>query len=118
MRAAVLEDVGRGGTARSLIIKSDVPVPSICEGDVLVRVHASSINPLDNQMRYYHPLFYSSRSFPPISNRFGYARSITGLTIDSPLILGRECSGIVEKAGQNVWNFKVSTYERGGREDV
>eukprot|EP00026_Physarum_polycephalum_P011505 Phypoly_transcript_11735.p1 GENE.Phypoly_transcript_11735~~Phypoly_transcript_11735.p1 ORF type:complete len:366 (+),score=57.23 Phypoly_transcript_11735:74-1171(+) len=84
MRAAVLEDIG---STKNLVL-SRVPIPSICAGDVLVKVHASSINPLDNQMR------------------FGYARSITGLTIDSPVILGRECSGVVEKVGQNVWNFK------------
>jgi NADPH:quinone reductase-like Zn-dependent oxidoreductase len=56
MRAAVLEDLGRG-TTKGLVV-SNVPIPSVHAGDVLVRVHASSINPLDNQMRYLQ-LIYS-----------------------------------------------------------
>lgn len=47
----------------------------------------------------YHTYFFHCRS--------GYARSIAGLKIESPLILGRECSGVIEKVGANVWHFKV-----------
>lgn len=50
-RAAVLRDIGVGGSAKEVVLASDVPVPTLSAGDVLVRVHASSINPLDIQMR-------------------------------------------------------------------
>lgn len=64
----------------------DVPVPEIDPGDVLVRVHASALNPLDIHM---------------IS---GYAAQFFPITF--PYALGTDFSGVIAKVGNAVVDFK------------
>lgn len=64
----------------------DVPVPSIGDGDVLVRVHAAAVNPLDlklqsGAMRAYFPLAF-------------------------PYTLGTDFAGVVERVGPGAHRFR------------
>jgi len=65
----------------------DAPRPALQEGDVLVRVHAAGINPVDWKIRQ------------------GYMQSFLPLKL--PLILGWDLSGVVEEVGPGVSNFSV-----------
>ena len=62
----------------------DVPMPEAGPGEVLVKVAATSVNPIDWKLRS------------------GAAKAIMPLTF--PAILGRDVAGTVEKAGPNVNN--------------
>lgn len=63
----------------------DIPVPSFSESEVLVRVNAAGINPVDTYIRE------------------GAYATLPKL----PAILGREVAGIVEDVGDGVNNLKV-----------
>lgn len=65
----------------------DAPDPNPGPGEVLVRVHAASINPIDWKLRS------------------GAAKHIYPLTF--PAILGRDVAGVVEQLGDGVSGFKV-----------
>jgi len=67
--------------------KVNVPKPE--KSQILIKVHATSINPLDNVMRK------------------GYAKSIVGINQELPIILGRECSGEIVEVGEDVWDYSV-----------
>lgn len=62
---------------------SDVPKPVPCKGQILVRVHATSINPLDYQVR-----------------RGDYSDHVP-----LPAITGHDVSGVVEEVGPGVTAF-------------
>lgn len=66
---------------------NEVPTPEPNENEVLVKVMAAAVNPLD------------------ILQLTGSVRLIQDYRM--PLTLGNECSGIVEKTGNNVKNFRV-----------
>lgn len=64
----------------------EIPIPEPSEQEILIRVKAAAVNPLDNligtgQVRLIQP-------FP------------------MPVILGNECSGVVERVGRGVKGFK------------
>ena len=61
---------------------NDVPIPKMGDYDVLIRVKAAAVNPVD------------------ILNLTGAVRLIQDYRM--PLTLGNECAGIVEKAGKYV----------------
>lgn len=63
----------------------DVPVPAISDSEVLIRVKAAAVNPVD--------LLILS----------GSVKLIQGYSM--PLTLGNECAGIVEQVGSKVQNF-------------
>lgn len=65
---------------------SDIPVPTIAENEVLVKVKAAAVNPLE------------------LLILTGSVRLIQDYSF--PLTLGNECSGIVEKVGRNVTEFQ------------
>ena len=65
---------------------NDIPVPEIGDDDILIRVKAAAVNPVD------------------ILNLTGAVRLIQDYKM--PLILGNECSGIVEKVGRHVTRFQ------------
>lgn len=71
-------------------ILCDIPIPEIMDSEVLIKVKAASINPVD--------LLITSGSIRLIQD------------YPMPLTLGNECSGIVEKVGRNVKNFKKGDY--------
>jgi NADPH:quinone reductase-like Zn-dependent oxidoreductase len=65
----------------------DMPVPEIGEGQILVEVHATNINPIDWKMRE-----------GTMAMRYGD---------EFPMILGWDCSGIVTEVGEGVRDFAV-----------
>ena len=65
----------------------EVPKPEVGEGEVLVKVMASAVNPLE------------------LLIMTGAVKLIAGYKF--PLTLGNECAGIVEKVGTKVRNFSV-----------
>ena len=66
---------------------SDIHIPSIKEDEVLVRVKAAAVNPVD------------------ILNLKGSVRLIQDYKM--PLTMGKECSGVVEKIGSKVKRFNL-----------
>ena len=83
MKAAVLTGYDRNG--RALEIR-DVPMPEMGENDVLVKVRAAGVNPLDNMIIRGEVKLIVPYSFP--------------------LVMGNEFVGIVEKVGGNVKRFR------------
>lgn len=65
---------------------NDIPVPEIGDDELLIRVKAAAVNPVD------------------ILNLTGAVRLIQDYKM--PLTLGNECAGIVEKAGRQATRFK------------
>jgi NADPH:quinone reductase-like Zn-dependent oxidoreductase len=82
MKAVVLHEYGGPGK----LMYEDVPDPVAGEGQVLVRVTASSVNPIDYKLRS------------------GAAKHLFPLEL--PAILGRDISGIVREVGKGVSGFK------------
>lgn len=68
------------------ITVNDIPVPEIRDDDILIRVKAAAVNPVD------------------ILNLTGAVRLIQDYKM--PLTLGNECAGIVEKVGRHVTQFQ------------
>ncbi|AQX10241.1 zinc-dependent alcohol dehydrogenase family protein [Elizabethkingia ursingii] len=81
MKAAILEEFG---PVTNFIVK-EVPVSKPKFKEVLVKVFATSINPLDYQMR-----------------RGDYKNELS-----LPIITGHDVSGIIVELGQGIENFKV-----------
>jgi NADPH:quinone reductase-like Zn-dependent oxidoreductase len=84
MKAVIL--IGFGGV-ENLVIE-EVPVPVISDNEVLIRVKALSINPVD------------------IKTRLGRGHA-SRLREYNPIILGWDVSGIVSKTGKSVTSFKT-----------
>jgi NADPH:quinone reductase-like Zn-dependent oxidoreductase len=83
MKAVVLHEYG----SPSKLVYEDFDDPVPAAGEVLVRVHAVSVNPIDWKIRS------------------GAARERFPVTF--PAILGRDVAGIVAKLGEGVEGFKV-----------
>ena len=64
----------------------DAPVPEIQDDEVLIKVHATSVNPVDWKTRE------------------GYVEEL--IPHDFPLILGWDVSGVIENMGSKVTNFR------------
>lgn len=84
MRAAVVRAFGGPEVVR---LATDVPVPRLAPDEVLVRVAAASVSPLDARVRA------------------GYARALYAPML--PLILGRDVSGEVVARGDNARSFPL-----------
>ncbi|MGH3561527.1 MAG: NADP-dependent oxidoreductase, partial [Mycobacterium sp.] len=82
MKAFVVSRYGNANGVQAV----EVPEPELRDGDVLVQVHAASINPLDLKIR--------NGALKPL------------LPYKLPLILGNDLAGIVVKAGPQVQRFK------------
>src|SRR6476661_7829229 len=82
MKAFVVEKYGKDG-----LRAADIPSPTVGDHDVLVRVSAASINPLDKMVRNgeFKQLIKYKRPFP----------------------LGHDLSGVVTRVGAEVQDFKV-----------
>lgn len=74
----------------------DAPRPEPSEGEVLIRIHATTVNPFD------------------VGVRAGYMSSYLNHTL--PLILGTDAAGVVEELGPGVSEFQRgdTVYARGG----
>lgn len=81
MRAMIMTDFG---PAEKVFVQDDIPTPAPGHGELLVRVHATSVNPLDLQIRRGD---YREDTRPPI-------------------VLGHDVSGVVEEVGAGVTRFK------------
>lgn len=82
MKAFLIDRYGKKETGRI----GDVPMPPLRDGDVLIRVHAASVNALDTKIRR------------------GEFKVI--LPYRLPLILGNDLAGTVERVGAGVSQFK------------
>ncbi len=82
MKAFVVEKYGRDGPRAA-----DVPEPTVGRRDVLVRVSAASINPLDKMTR--------NGEFKQLIKR------------KPPFVLGHDMAGVVTEAGADVRDFNV-----------
>ncbi len=82
MKAALIDRYGSNDRVRV----TDVAVPGIGAQDLLVRVHAASVNPLDVKMRD------------------GKLKAL--LKYQFPLVLGNDLSGVVAEVGNQVTRFK------------
>src|SRR5438552_18516745 len=65
-----------------VLMYEDAPRPTIADNEVLVRVHAAAINPIDR------------------ATRAGYLQGMVDFSL--PLILGLGLSGVAEAGGQMV----------------
>jgi alcohol dehydrogenase len=82
MKAMIIEKYGKN----SPLLMSELPTPGIGEHDVLVEIHAASLNPIDFKIKEGKMKFL--------------------LTYKFPLVLGNDFSGIVVKVGARVRAFK------------
>src|SRR5215217_7799945 len=69
-------------------LRDDLPAPTPAPNEVLVRVHASSVNPADNGIAA------------------GMLKQM-GLAYEFPVILGRDYAGVVEQVGPEVTRYGV-----------
>jgi NADPH:quinone reductase len=83
MRAITLD-----GPDAAPALREDLPEPTPAEGEVLVRVHASSVNPVDNSIAA------------------GLLAQM-GVQYEYPVILGRDYAGVVEHVGSAVNDYKA-----------
>jgi NADPH:quinone reductase len=70
------------------VLREDLPAPTPASNEVLVRVHASSVNPADNSIAA------------------GMLRQM-GVEYEFPVILGRDYAGVVEQLGSDVTRYSV-----------
>src|ERR1700752_1579818 len=82
MKAFVVAKYGKDG-----LRAADLPEPKVGNGDVLVRVSAASINPLDKMVR--------NGEFKQL------------LKYKRPFVLGHDVAGVVTRVGAGVRDFKV-----------
>ncbi len=82
MKAAIIEKYGKDVP----LIVTEQPMPAVGEHDVLVEIHAASLNPIDYKIKEGKVKLLLSYKFP--------------------LILGNDFSGVVVKVGQRVNAFK------------
>jgi NADPH:quinone reductase-like Zn-dependent oxidoreductase len=82
MKALIVEKYGHGG-----LRAAEVPKPTVDSGDVLVKVRAASINPLDKMVR---------------NGEFKLL-----LKYRTPFTLGHDVAGVVTQVGDGVQGFKV-----------
>jgi NADPH:quinone reductase len=81
MRAIMLESFDGGPTSQ------EIPTPQVAPNEVLVRVRASSVNPVDNAI-------VSGMLKDMVEHEF-------------PILLGRDFAGVVEQAGSDVSGISV-----------
>jgi len=82
MKAFVVEKYGKDGA-----YAAEVPEPAVGDRDILVRVSATSINPLDKMVR--------NGEFKQL------------LKYKAPFVLGHDVAGVVARVGKAVRGFKV-----------
>src|SRR6266536_1796909 len=81
MKAAYIESTG----APDVIRYGDVPKPVPREGEVLVRVGAVAVNPIDTYIR----------------------SGMVNMPLPKPFVIGCDLAGMVEQVGSDVKGFKV-----------
>ena len=93
MKAFIIDHYGKSEVGRI----ADMPVPAVATDEVLVKIHAASINPIDLKIRE------------------GEFKLI--LPYKMPLILGHDLAGTIDQVGANVTRVKVgdAIYARADR---
>ncbi|MFC9843030.1 alcohol dehydrogenase catalytic domain-containing protein [Streptomyces sp. NPDC060223] len=88
-----MKAVGRNRYGPSAVVRmAEVCRPSIGDRDVLVKVHATTVNRTDRAYRAARPFFL---------------RMLTGPARPRRTVLGTEYAGVVEAAGSGVTSFTV-----------
>ena len=82
MKAVRIHEYGN----ENVLIYEDAPVPEIQDDEVLIKVHATSVNPVDWKTRE------------------GYIKEM--IPHKFPMILGWDVSGVIENVGSKVTNFR------------
>ncbi|CAF0808732.1 unnamed protein product [Rotaria sordida] len=82
MRAILVEEFGDANVCQ---LAEDVPIPEVKPREVLIRVHAAGVNPVDTYIR---SGTYSRRP-------------------NLPYIPGADCAGVIERVGDDVTKFEV-----------
>src|SRR5215208_5220801 len=82
MKAAIIDHYG----SNDVLSLADIDIPTVGATDLLVRVHAASVNPVD------------------IKTREGKLKTL--LKYRFPLVLGNDLSGVVSDVGSGVTRFK------------
>jgi NADPH:quinone reductase-like Zn-dependent oxidoreductase len=82
MKAAVIDRFGPGAELQL----QDIPVPQITPDQLLIEVHATSVNPIDWKI-----------ADGQMAGRYGR---------EFPMVLGFDVSGVVARAGSNVTGFR------------
>jgi len=90
MKAAIIRKFG----PPNVLVLEDIEKPSIQDDQVLIKVHATSVNPMD----------YRTRSAKVPLWPFG--RLMVGLKPSTEEILGNEVAGEIVEVGSNVTKFK------------
>ena len=83
MRAVILNKYNKEGNVE---IK-EIQIPEVGKNDVLVKIKYAGVNPLDNMIIREEVKFI--------------------IPYDLPLVMGNEFSGVIEKIGSNVTEFKI-----------
>lgn len=83
MKAILIETYG----GKEQLKESQTDLPAILDDQVLLEVHATSVNPIDWKLRE------------------GYLKDM--LPFEFPIILGWDAAGIIAEVGKNVSNFKA-----------
>lgn len=73
-------------TYESDFVSTEIEKPTPKEGEVLIKIHASGVNPIDNKIR----IGVSPYASPVL-----------------PAVLGTDLAGVVEAVGKNVTDFKI-----------
>jgi NADPH2:quinone reductase len=95
MKAQVIERLGDTNVFKEI----DLPKPEIIPGHILIRVLASSVNPLDYVIR--DPKYMTYITDEKYAQTF--SRSIVP---DLPAVLHGDVAGVVEEVGEGVSNFQ------------
>lgn len=83
MKAIVIDQYG----GKEELKERDMPMPEMGEGQVLLEVHATSINPIDWKLRE------------------GYLKEMQ--PFEFPIILGWDAAGVIVETGKDVTDFQV-----------
>jgi NADPH:quinone reductase-like Zn-dependent oxidoreductase len=83
MKAIVIDEFG----AADKLHLAEVKKPSVADGQVLIRVVAAGLNPVDTKIRS--------------------GNHVSCKSLQLPAILGKDMSGVVEEVGENVTGFQV-----------
>jgi NADPH:quinone reductase-like Zn-dependent oxidoreductase len=70
---------------------AELPIPEISDNEILIKVNAIDINPVDNKT-------------------LGGKGQYNNIKAADPIILGWDVSGIITKTGKNVSNFKIGDH--------
>ncbi|MFN8788064.1 MAG: alcohol dehydrogenase catalytic domain-containing protein, partial [Neisseriaceae bacterium] len=81
MKAQVINSFGDP----SVFTLADMPIPEVIPGHVLIKVHATSVNPIDYKVR---------------------SGAVAAIAPEFPAILHGDVAGTVEAIGDSVVNFK------------